>query len=78
MPPEGYTTVTLPDELVAQLDDHANAIGALSRADAVRSLFDGYETSVSARVVEIENDVIEDIAGRVAASTADELEERLR
>lgn len=35
MPPDGHTTITLPDELVAQIDRRA---GENSRADALRDL----------------------------------------
>jgi hypothetical protein len=36
MPPEGHTTITLPDELVAQIDRRTDS--DTSRADALRSL----------------------------------------
>jgi len=36
MPPEGHTTITLPDELVAQIDQRAG--GDTSRADVLRSV----------------------------------------
>ncbi|MFP4117235.1 MAG: hypothetical protein ACLFSD_00080 [Salinivenus sp.] len=78
MPPDGYEAVTLPVELVAQIDDHANAIGADSRADAIRSLFGGYDSRVSARVVAIDTSVVDDIAAAAGAKAADELEGRLR
>lgn len=78
MPPDGYDTVTLPGELVAQIDDHAKSIGADSRADAIRSLFDGYDSRVSARVVDVDRDVLRDIATETARASADELETRLQ
>lgn len=40
MPPEGHTSVTLPDELVAELDRYAAGVGAGSRATALRMLLD--------------------------------------
>lgn len=78
MPPDGHTSVTLPNELVAQLDEHAQAIGARSRADALASLFDGYDSRVSARVEEIDAAVIDDLAATLGPKVAEELEGRLR
>lgn len=40
MPPEGHTSVTLPDGLVAELDKYAAGIGTDSRATALRTLLD--------------------------------------
>jgi metal-responsive CopG/Arc/MetJ family transcriptional regulator len=38
MPPKGYTAVTLPKEVVKEIDDHAERIGVESRVEAIRSL----------------------------------------
>lgn len=45
MPPEGHTTITLPNELVAQIDKRTD--GDTSRADALRALLaaDGAEVN---------------------------------
>lgn len=76
MPPEGYETVTLPTELVAQIDSHANAIGAESRSQAIQSLFDGVDTRASSHVVSVDSGVLNDISNTLADDIATELEAR--
>jgi len=74
MPPDGHTSVTLPDELVEQLDDYAKATGAQSRADAVDALLEDAQLVVSSYVVEIDGSVVSEIANE----TANEVEGRMR
>lgn len=78
MPPNGYDTVTLPTELVEQIDERVSQLGYESRAEAIRTLLNPSEARMSAHVEVIDDPVIEDIAGRVATRTADELEGRMR
>jgi len=73
MPPEGYETVTLPERLVAELDHHSKSIGASSRAEAIRSLLDGYDSRVSARVTDIESGVYEDMATVLGPKIAEQV-----
>jgi hypothetical protein len=51
MPPDGHTTVTLPNDLVDRFDDYADGIGADSRAAALRSLL-GEERILAEDVVD--------------------------
>jgi len=78
MPPKGYETVTLPNDVVELIDERVDPGPYESRADALRSLLEPNEVRASARVEVIEDKVLEDIAGRVAARTADEVEGRMR
>lgn len=78
MPPDGHTTVTLPDELVDELDSMAQALGASSRADAIEMLLSDYDPRVSAYVTEIDGGVVDDLTSQIAAKTAEELQGRLR
>lgn len=71
MPPEGYTTVTLPDELVAQIDDHPEP----TRADTIQSLLN---TGASKETVTVDGGSVDDIANQTAQKVVRELESTLR
>jgi len=72
MPPEGYSTLTLSDELLAQIDSHAKAIGAESRSKAIESLLDGYSSQVQANVVDMDAQIVTRIAEQAATELAKE------
>ena len=78
MPPKGYQTVTLPNDVVEMLDERVDPGPYESRADALRSLLDPSDMRMSAQVEVIKDDVLEELAGRVAAKTAEEVEGRMR
>ena len=78
MPPEGYDTVTLPTDVVEQIDERVEAGAYESRAEALRAALDSGDLRMSARVEAINDGVIDDLAARVAAHTADEVEGRMR
>jgi len=48
MPPKGYETVTLPNDLVQRIDEHADSIGVGTRTAALRNLLAEYKRNQSA------------------------------
>ena len=73
MPPDGYDTITLPEETVEAIDEHAEAIGASSRAEAIEGLIESHDARVTAFVDELSDGAVEDIAARTSHRVAEEL-----
>lgn len=76
MPPDGYDTVTLPEDVVADLDAHADQMNARSRAEAIRALLsDGDAASVVADLQQEVDSLAFD--GAMSDDRADEIIARL-
>ena len=74
MPPNGYETVTLPTDLLADLDEYADATGANSRATAIRALLDGDADPEAVRVEAVAEGALDDVANRTARRVVEELD----
>lgn len=84
MPPEGYETVTVPEEVAARLDELVEAGAAENRAGAVKALafdesLDAEAHTLAARLSEVEDRIasIEDHVDRLPANVRDELQRDL-
>lgn len=85
MPPDGYTSITVPEYLLDRLDRHRHGGGY---AEAIEGLIDRVEgdgdtepTDEPLTPAEFESrmrDIADDIASTTSKRTADELENRLR
>ena len=80
MPPNGYETVTLPTDLLADLDEYADATGADSRATAIRALLDNHTPfeddtdPEGVRVEAVDEGALDDVASRTARRVVEELD----
>lgn len=78
MPPDGYTSITVPDEVAAKLTEEAEKTGADSLTTVIESLVDSPDPHVRARIEAMNDGVRADFADEVARRTAEEVERRLR
>lgn len=84
MPPDGYTTITVPEYLIDRLDRHR--VDGDGHAETIDRLIDvveadGDEDGEPLTAAEFESrmrEYADDIASTAANRTADELETRLR
>lgn len=85
MPPDGYTTITVPEYLLDRLDRHRHDDGGRpGYAETIEILLDRLESEDGGEALtpgEFESrmrEYVEDIASTTSKRTADELESRLR
>jgi hypothetical protein len=85
MPPDGYSTITVPEYLLDRLDRHRDDDGGRpGYAETIETLLDRVESDGGTDALTAEEfesrmrEYADDIASTTSKRTADELENRLR
>lgn len=84
MPPDGYTTITVPDELLDELDTYrTDDDGRRPYSEVIRTLLDDAQSHDDELLTPQEferrmKNHTDDLASTVSKRTTDELESRLR
>jgi len=78
MPPEGYETVTLPENLVERIDNMADEMNNPSRASVILTCLNAYEQDENTEYAQLDAGTISDIANQTSNQVVRDLESVLR